>query len=109
MKKEVEIITLGDKDYYILNEVKRNGVTYIYLSNVEDKDDILIRKSSNDDDSLYVPLESEDEFELACLLLFFMEKNIFLLFIICNYFPIIFFFISIFTFIFVLYRCYKCI
>lgn len=75
MKKEVEIITLGDKDYYILNEVKRNGVTYIYLSNVEDKDDILIRKSSNDDDSLYVPLESEDEFELACLLLFRNKKD----------------------------------
>lgn len=75
MKKEVEIITLGDKDYYILNEVKRNGVTYIYLSNVEDKDDILIRKSSSDDDSLYVPLESEDEFELACLLLFRNKKD----------------------------------
>lgn len=75
MKKEVEIITLGDKDYYILNEVKRNGVTYIYLSNVEDKDDILIRKSSNEDDSLYVPLESEDEFELACLLLFRNKKD----------------------------------
>lgn len=70
MEKELEIITLGDKDYFILNEVKRNGVTYIYLSNVEDKDDTLIRKSSKDDDTLYVPLESEEEFELACLLLF---------------------------------------
>lgn len=75
MIKDVEIITLGDKDYYILNEAKRNGVTYIYLSNVEDKDDILIRKSSNDDDSSYVPLESEDEFELACLLLFRNKKD----------------------------------
>ena len=70
MKKELEVITLGDKDYYILNEVKRNGVTYIYLSNVLDKDDTLIRKSSKDDEELFIPLETEEEFELACLLLF---------------------------------------
>ena len=70
MKKELEVITLGDKDYYILNEVKRNGVTYIYLSNVLDRDDTLIRKSSKDDEELFIPLETEEEFELACLLLF---------------------------------------
>ena len=34
MEKELELITLGDKEYYILNEVKRNGTTYIYLYNV---------------------------------------------------------------------------
>ena len=45
MEKELELITLGDKEYYILNEVKRNGTTYIYLSNVVDSDDTLIRKS----------------------------------------------------------------
>lgn len=75
MEKEVEIITLGDKEYYILNEVMRNGTTYIYLSNVVDKDDILIRKSSKEYDNLYVPLESEEEFELACLLLFRNKKD----------------------------------
>ena len=37
MGKELEVITLGDKEYFILNEVRRNGTTYIYLSNVEDK------------------------------------------------------------------------
>ncbi len=68
MNKELEIILLGDKEYYILNEVKRNGITYIYLSNVLDKDDTLIRKSSDDEN--FIPLESEEEFELACLLLF---------------------------------------
>lgn len=75
MEKELEVITLGDKDYFILNEVKRNGVTYIYLSNVEDRDDTLIRKSSKDDDSIFIPLETEEEFELACLLLFRKNKR----------------------------------
>ena len=75
MGKELEVITLGDKDYFILNEVRRNGTTYIYLSNVEDKDDTLIRKSSKDDDTLFVPLDSEEEFELACLLLFRNKKD----------------------------------
>lgn len=75
MEKKLEVITLGDKDYFILNEVKRNGVTYIYLSNVEDRDDTLIRKSSKDDDSIFIPLETEEEFELACLLLFRHKKD----------------------------------
>ena len=75
MGKELEVITFGDKDYFILNEVRRNGTTYIYLSNVEDKDDTLIRKSSKDDDTLFVPLDSEEEFELACLLLFRNKKD----------------------------------
>lgn len=70
MEKELEIITLGNTDYYILSEVKFNGVTYIYLGNVLDKDDTLIRKSSKEDKNLYIPLESQEEFELACLLLF---------------------------------------
>lgn len=75
MEKEVEVITLGDKEYYILNEVKHNGVTYIYLSNVIDRDDTLIRKSSKDDLDMYIPLQSEEEFELACLLLFRNKKD----------------------------------
>ena len=75
MEKEVEVITLGDKEYYILNEVKHNEVTYIYLSNVIDRDDTLIRKSSKDDEDMYIPLQSEEEFELACLLLFRNKKD----------------------------------
>ena len=75
MEKEVEVITLGDKEYYILNEVKHNGVTYIYLSNVIDRDDTLIRKNSKDDEDMYIPLQSEEEFELACLLLFRNKKD----------------------------------
>ena len=49
--------------------------TYIYLSNVIDRDDTLIRKSSKDEEDLYIPLESEEEFELACLLLFRNKKD----------------------------------
>lgn len=75
MEKEIEVITLGDKEYYILNEVKHNGTTYIYLSNVIDRDDTLIRKSSKEEEDLYIPLESEEEFELACLLLFRNKKD----------------------------------
>lgn len=75
MDKELEIITLGDKDYYILHEAKRNGTTYLYLSNVDDIDDTLIRKSSSEDETLFIPLESEEEFELACLLLFRNKKD----------------------------------
>ena len=58
-----------------LHEAKRNGTTYLYLSNVDDIDDTLIRKSSSEDETLFIPLESEEEFELACLLLFRNKKD----------------------------------
>lgn len=66
----MEIMTFGDKDYYILKEKESNGINYIYLSNVDDPKDIMIRKSSNKDKDLYVPLDGENEFNKACLLLF---------------------------------------
>ena len=52
----------------ILKEVKNVGTTYVFLSNVANSEDMMIRKSVNDED--YVPLDGDKEFELACLLLF---------------------------------------
>ena len=68
--KELEVITIKDKDYAIIREVKEENTIYVYLVNVEDENDIMIRKSSKQDENLYIPLENEEEYNLASMLLF---------------------------------------
>ena len=63
MDKELEIMTVDGVDYAILKEVKNVGTTYVFLSNVANSEDMMIRKSVNDED--YVPLDGDKEFELA--------------------------------------------
>ena len=67
--KDLEVITIDGDDYLILKEVKHENISYFYLSNVNNDEDTLIRKSDKKDKDLLVPLESDMEFELACNLL----------------------------------------
>lgn len=64
---ELEVITVNDKEYVIIKEVQHNDTTFLYLSNLVDENDTLIRKRDKKNDVF--PLESEEEFELACNLL----------------------------------------
>lgn len=68
--KELEVITIGKKDYCIIREVDEDSNHYVFLSNVVNPADIMIRKSTIEDPDYYVPLENEDEYYLANLLLF---------------------------------------
>lgn len=68
MDKEVEVIDIYDKQYIIVKEVLHNDISYFFLSNVNDSDDTMIRKSDKNDKDLIVPLSGDDEYELACLL-----------------------------------------
>ena len=65
--KDVEVITLEDRDYYVLNEVKYKDISYLYLSCKDDMKKTMIRK---DVDGVVVPLDDKKELELACGLLF---------------------------------------
>ena len=67
---EYEVINIDNKDYIIVNEINHKGITYIYLVNPKNEADVMIRKNSKEDKDLYVPLENDDEFNLANLLLF---------------------------------------
>lgn len=68
--KQVEVMTFGNKDYIILKEVFEKNVSFIFLSNLEDPNDMMIRKCTSNNPNHYVPLESEEEYQLASLLLF---------------------------------------
>jgi hypothetical protein len=75
MEKELEVITIDDKDYVIIEEVDHENDKYLYLSNVIDEEDTLIRKINKDDENKVLPLRDENEFELACNLLFKFLAN----------------------------------
>lgn len=68
--KEVEVMTIGGKDYLIMKEVVDQGVSYVFLSGINDPEDVMIRKSLPDDPDHYIALENEEEYHLATLLLF---------------------------------------
>lgn len=63
---EVEVIDINDTSYIVLKEVKYKDTSYLYLSNINDEEDTMIRKT---DGEMIVPLASEEEFEIACNLL----------------------------------------
>lgn len=73
--QEIEVINIGNKKYAIMNEAVENDTTYIALSNIDNPEDVMLRKSSGKDKDNYIPLDDEDEFFLANLLLFKGKKN----------------------------------
>lgn len=73
MKKELDVVNIDNKNYLVINKVTSNDNTFLYLSNIEDEDDTLIRKIDKNDSSQAIPLENDKEFEIACNLLI---KNI---------------------------------
>ena len=64
--KDLELIEINDTNYVVLKEVKHKDTSYLYLSNVNDEEDMMIRKTKGEE---VIPLESEEEFEIACNLL----------------------------------------
>ena len=64
--KEFEVVEINAMSYIILKEVTYKETSYLYLSNINDEEDTLIRKAEGD---MIIPLTSEEEFEIACNLL----------------------------------------
>ncbi len=62
---DVEIYTFDDKDYIVFEKLQ----CYIYLINEKNSHDMMIRKMDANDDTMLLPLESDEEFEKALLLL----------------------------------------
>ena len=63
--EEVTIFSFDDKDYMLLDQI----CDYVYLSNVDDRRDMMIRKVDPSDDEVLLPIEDDEEFEKAILLL----------------------------------------
>ena len=72
MSKDIETITFGNDNYAIIKEIPYKNTVFLYLSNINDENDVLIQKLANDMDTI-IPLDDEREFDLACSIFF---KNI---------------------------------
>lgn len=62
---EVEIYSFDNKDYVLVTKID----SYLYLSNEKDPRDMMIRKEDVNSPDLLLPLEDDEEFEHALLLL----------------------------------------
>lgn len=70
--EELEYIILENgRDYFIIDEITENNVTYLYLTNENDEKDFCIRKMGKDNEVL--KLDNDKEFDKA--LLYFTKKH----------------------------------
>ena len=64
--KDLEVIKIDGGEYVILHQVSYQDKTFLYLSNILNEEDVLIRKIDKDDANKVVPIENDQEFEVAC-------------------------------------------
>ena len=68
---ELDFVTLDNKEYLVIDEIKHNDINYIYLVNNKNSKDFVIRKEKDD---LLVGLDNEEEFNEV--MKSFINKNI---------------------------------
>ncbi len=68
-EREVEYVLIDNKKYEVVMEKTYNDTTYMYLSNLDDDNDNLIRKYTTADQETIYPLDNDEEFELAMSLI----------------------------------------
>ena len=65
----VDIYDIDGKEYMLLDQVTKNENTYLYLSNLEEGNDFIIRKLNHENEEEMLPLENEEEVKRAILLI----------------------------------------
>lgn len=63
--KEVEVYSFDNKDYILIDKIHE----YLYLSNEKNPRDMMIRKVDPNDDEILLPLDDDEEFEKALMLI----------------------------------------
>ena len=69
-KMETKVLDVDNKNYMIIDEIELNNNKYCYLVNLDNPEDIVIRKYV---DNNLVNLDSEEEFDTVISALY--EKN----------------------------------
>ena len=57
----VNYYDIDNKKYTIANDFTIDKINYLLLVNLEDEDDVLLRKVDPSDDNYLIPLDNEDE------------------------------------------------
>ena len=69
MNVNVDVVTIDDTTYAIINEIPYKDTVYLFLSNLDDEDDAIIQKLDKDMDTI-IPLDDDREYDLACNIFF---------------------------------------
>ncbi|MDD5888898.1 MAG: DUF1292 domain-containing protein [bacterium] len=62
---EIEYVIIDDKRFGIINEITNENTTYVFLANLEDPTEQLIRKYTKENQEDLIPLENDAEFDFA--------------------------------------------
>ena len=57
----VDCFEIEGKKYMITNQAKDNNIVYYFLSNLEDNEDMMIKKAKENDLSMLYPLDNDGE------------------------------------------------
>ncbi len=68
-ERPVEYVLIDNIKYEIVMEKTLNDKTYLYLTNINDDKDMLIRKYTHDSKEILKPLDNDKEFEEAMKLI----------------------------------------
>lgn len=64
---DVDIYVINDEEYYLLAEEVIRDTNYLYLSKVDDEEDIMFRKRDKEDPEVLVTLDNEEEVKMVAL------------------------------------------
>ena len=64
---DVDVYTINGEDYYLLAEEVIKGVSYLYLSKVDDENVFMFRKRDIDDAEILLTLDNEEEVKYVAL------------------------------------------
>lgn len=66
---DVDIYDIDGKEYMLLDRITKKKSTYLYLSNIAEGNDFIIRKLNPKNEEEMIPLKDEEEVQKAILLL----------------------------------------
>jgi hypothetical protein len=69
------IVLEDDECYQVIDKIKDNDKSFVYLINTRDKDDLVVRKEIIDSDETRYLVGLDDEEELTKALNLYLEKN----------------------------------
>ena len=68
------VVLEDDECYKVVDKIRDNDKAYVFLINTSDRDDLVVRKEIDENDSKYL-VGLDDERELEKALNIYLEKN----------------------------------
>ena len=75
--EEVVVYNINGKDYLVTNQIDYKNNIYLYLSNVHNARDIILRKIKVENKTEYIVKLEEDEFDDVMREFFLKNENLF--------------------------------